>query len=423
MRIYSNGRITIEKKSINEIAFIILLCFTWSSDLFRIGFTGILGYIIDSGRTVDNIADSIIIISFILSFNFFRESLKKIHFIVFIGFVSVYFISGMLHPMTQEYLFNEDNIHYIVIQNMPFILLAPALSEKYIDKLYHISFLSIYLFMIFSFVFKKVKMDNGSDMGSAYALLHHLALVVVYNMKKPNVYGLVTIAIGIVVLIGIGSRGPVGILFLLIAYSYIKQFKDSKGEKLAFQIILILVCILLYVNLQNILEFISTVFESIGLSDRVVSAFIHSNLSDGNGREFIWNYLNRKLEINPKGYGLGYDRLFDFSYSHNFKLELTLSFGVVAGNILFAVFLAFFLYGILFEKREKNSMLNTACFFVFFLKLFVSSSFLLEKGFFFLVGLSLSTLDYNIHNHKKAINNKYYKSPPPNNSGEVPFDI
>lgn len=404
---FSGGQLSIKKESGPDTAFSILLLFAWSNEIFITCFKGVLRRIVGYEFIVTAITDLIIVAAILGSIKIFMQYLKKRDFLIYAIFISIYIISGIIHPITREYVFNSDTLYVVFIKDMPFFFLGLILRDKYIDKLYSISLFAIYLYFIFAFVFHRLSIssDSGSDVGVGYMLLKYTSVVLAYNIKKPTLFGIMTFILGMIILIGAGSRGPVGCLVIIVVILFIKGSGNSNGRKVLLISILAVASIIIYINLYTILNWLSSTIGTIGMSTRVIDSFLSSSITDDNGRREILNFLNEKIQANPLGYGIGYDHLFWFKYAHNIKTEMLVGFGVLFGNIIFYGLLALFIYSIIFEKRQKNLILNCAEFFgVGFLKLFISSSYLLEPGFFLLIGLSISSIRYNVEESKKKKN-------------------
>lgn len=398
---FEEGRLIIRNGERSEMAYTILLLFVWSKTIFTRCLEGIMRTVVNNDSFIENFINIVIIFLIAFSIGVFRENVKKRDLLLCIGMAAVYIISGFLHPANQVYLFEKENIYLILLQNLPLVLLGISLKEKYIDRMCSISVLSVYIFFLFAFVFHKLSLTNdGSDMGAAYSLLMHVLLIMVYTFRKPSVFRVITVIVSLIILVGIGSRGPIACVLVTLSFVLVENRKSLK-ERLITMLLVVPFAIIIYVNFYNIVEWLVAVFDSFGLSSRVINALLHAEITNDSGRSNISELFMRKLENDPGGYGIGYDRLFHVEYSHNIRLELMLSFGVISGNIIFAVFSALFVYAVLFEKRQANRMLIESLFFgTGYVKLFLSSSYLLEPGFFLLMGLSISAIRNNLENYR-----------------------
>jgi len=92
------------------------------------------------------------------------------------------------------------------------------------------------------------------------------------------------------------------------------------------------------------------------------------------------------------GYGIAGDRALVSSYSHNLLLELLVSFGIPAGSVVFVCIVVIILNGYkkAADRQIKDLVLMLFC--SSFVKLLVSSSYLLEPLFFLLMGVCVKQM-------------------------------
>ena len=398
-----DGYLTINRESGTDTAFTIFLCLTWSNIIMTC-FKGVLRHIIGN-ESIINMGITIFIIAMILiSIPIFVSSIKKGAYLIYLAFVLIWIISGVLHPATQQWVFDINNIYSVLIKIVPFFFIGLVLNEKYIYKMYIISIVSIYFYFIYAFVFHRLTVGNGtvSDMYAAYSLLVHVSLVFAYNFKNPSVFGVITVVAGLVVQIGLGTRGAVGCFIALFIFLFLYGGKFTIRQKIVAFAIIIPIAFLVYKNIDVIMDSLSSLLDSMGMSTRIVDSFKSSDITDDNGRNNIAEFFREKVKDNPNGYGIGYDRMFDFTpYAHNFRMELLVSFGVVFGNAAFLIFTGLFVISMLIEKRRENALLMAVLFFgVGYMQLIVSNSYLREPGFWLLLGLSVSTITFNLENKR-----------------------
>lgn len=387
----------------SEMFFSILLLFIWSKTIFTDLFITTIIYVTHSESLAYWITNSIVVICLLGSMNIFRKSIKVKDLCLFLFLIAGYIVSGLLHPSNQIFLFDRSNIIDILFQTVPMMFIGIAIKRKHFDVLYKISILSLYLTLFFIYIFNIFGFDMSDErMGLAYALLIHTSVLAILLVEKFTFFRLVTFAIGLFMIIGAGTRGPLllEILFISIYYIY-RKYKSRKRIILIFSSILIIAVI--YNYMDEILDFLSSFFNFLGLSTRSIDMARNNNFMDDNGRKTIQEFLENKIAKNPKGYGLGYDHLFEFAYAHNFLLELEIAFGVLGGKIIFGITTLFVVSGFLCAREEKQKALILALIIGSgFVVLFFSGSFLTEEHFYLLIGLSISAIRYRTKRKKNA---------------------
>ena len=138
-----------------------------------------------------------------------------------------------------------------------------------------------------------------------------------------------------------------------------------------------------------------------GFSQRFIVKFIEGDISDDNGRDIIKEKLLAELQENPFKFrglyadreitiGLADEQNYAFylhgTYAHNIWLELAVDFGIILGTILFLIIVVKAIKLLTTSSLALNYLpaLAICCGLVCLL---MSSSFLENKMFFFMLGL------------------------------------
>ena len=131
-------------------------------------------------------------------------------------------------------------------------------------------------------------------------------------------------------------------------------------------------------------------FLFLGMSTRVLDRLAAGDFLESAGRDYLAERLLQAIEDKMiLGYGLGGDMVLVNSYSHNLVIELCISFGAIVGGLLLLVVIFLLIKGWLGAKEKNEKILLLALMCTGFLKLFISSSFMLEGMLFLLLGVSI----------------------------------
>ena len=295
-----------------------------------------------------------------------------------------------------------DNFGYIIdaLSVFPQVFLyyflgKSILNDDYIEKLMfkatpYVILLSFALFF-FNIIFSKTQ--NEDNMSLAYYLLP-FSIFSAFKMVrvKENRLCNISVFIGALFLqVWTGTRGPLLCLFCALTL-YILVTPNKKSTKISFA--LIMACLLVFLSSNMFFDFMKNVsifLEEKGVSNRIVDKFLQEELLDASGRDNITEKILVAIKEGPAfGYGLFGDRaLLNGSYCHNIFYELLVNFGVLIGGALF-ITLVISLATSLF-RTKVNSAFYTMLLCAGFIKLFLSSSYIIDPMFFMLLGALFST--------------------------------
>ena len=195
-----------------------------------------------------------------------------------------------------------------------------------------------------------------------------------------------------------GSRGAViwtVIMFLMILPFKWKNIESKKKIWLVlFLTVLSIAVVLICMNYQVILSWISSIFTRYGISSRTLLFLMEGSFSDGNGREQIYALAIDLIKTGGLfGHGVYGDRYtignyFKWGYSHNIFLEFFVSFGYIGG----AVASLSLIIGIFRLYRHCDTLKRQIVFITFLIpscKLILSNSFWYTSGFWALLALMM----------------------------------
>ncbi len=392
-------------------AFTLVLCLIWSKLMVFDKIGNIVGKIVGSTLFQDAFTSITILFLLILSVPYLATVIRKIDIFVYVVVCLVYIINIIVHyNTTGSYLFDNWFQIIIICFGMYYLGLG-ILEEDQVKMMYSFSLIYLCVNVFYVFAYQgtaALKSDNDISMGYAYNLLPHVCLITSMFSKKPNILNFLGTAIGLLILLLYGTRGPLLIFIVFLASQFI--IVSNKYKRL---LIILIVCIVAYLFVSNYMAILFALRDfvtRIGASTRIIDFAINGNMADGNGREHINEYILEMIDNNPIfGYGIAGDRNRGFAYAHNILFELWVSYGIPLGTFLLGGYLFIVIKSYIMEKNYFiKDILIPALFAKGFLMLFLSGSYLINKEFFLLLGLSVSSLRYS--NHEVVSNeNQCYK--------------
>lgn len=235
----------------------------------------------------------------------------------------------------------------------------------------------------------------GYDMNFGYTLLFStLVFLALFILERKKLHLFLSISSFLFVLL-FGSRGPIlcVIIFLalyLVVY-LINENNVRKKQKVLFCTIFVLIVLILAYFIIASLD-LSRFPRSI---QYIFRSGYFSTASDS-GRQIIYKDLSHYLEDLPFfGYGLLSDQGFlgVGKYSHNFFIEMTMTFGKIPAIIMLSVFFLITLRIIFYKKTSINKKIFFLVFWSFSIgRLLVSNSFWYETYFWCCLALGIVLL-------------------------------
>lgn len=296
----------------------------------------------------------------------------------------------------KRFVFLCENIFSFLFLVFPFYFIGISLDYKRLVRpMYQISIITIFLFALYA-VFIEAPMSEfqsmyEGDMWAAYNLLPHVCLVVLYMLKKANIMNVCASLVGFIMLLFLGTRGPLLCLFVItiIYVMFIKKYKRPLAVKLTIVCLIVAVMLLL----KPIMTILAPIAKALGLSVRIFDKFLVGNIFGSSGRDVIAEKVFLLISQSPfRGYGLFSDRILMDAYCHNLAYELCVSFGLIVGiGILLLMVIVMIRAFIVAHKDKAWVFLFLTLFAVGGIKLFLSGSFLDERNLYLLIGFCVST--------------------------------
>jgi O-antigen ligase len=366
------------------------------------------------GAFTSSITGGLYIIGIILAFPRIRHAVKVKDFILYFVFVAFYLISPLFYPRSADYV--NKNIVDFVLLLVPYYFLGLMLCYQrdriLLRNVIRVAFLIAVYWEICLYLglvdFETADGTMGEQMDFAYSLLVIDCFMLVEYNKSKHRFELIGFLLGSIMLLFMGTRGPVVLLALFVALYlvFIINYNSQNVLKKAGVVFLFFV---FYSFSKPILLGLSVISMRLGFSSKIFESIFDDTMvsyEESSGRDSIYESMIAVIKHDPTGlgYGFGGDRLFSASngYAHNFELEILVEFGAIGGSIIFLALLILFVRSFVKIKGTETADIWLVILFWGIMSLQFSMSWLIHSGFFFMVGYFISIL-----RTKESVLNKY----------------
>ena len=230
------------------------------------------------------------------------------------------------------------------------------------------------------------------NMFAAYQLLPHVLIMAWAAMRKFNIITLFLSILGVLLLLSFGSRGPLACagVFIIVYFFFFMKFKHSGYVKAC----LAGVGVLMLLFQKQIALFLKVIFDDMSLSTRIIDRILSGGLSHDTGRSWLTDRLYGILDHNDSFFGLGMfgSQRYGIIYSHSFLCDLHVTFGYYIGTLILIVLVLILAAGIWTCRSKMDLAFILLLFCASVVKLFVSSTFLLDPLFFLLIGFCIANI-------------------------------
>lgn len=233
--------------------------------------------------------------------------------------------------------------------------------------------------------------EHISYMEFSYSLLPFIMILYCALRTKFTIINLVALLASFTNVLVFGARAPIlYLLVFIVLYEFIKLRKSGIIPVIICAMAVILSLILLFSFSNEILILLMKLEE---LTDsRFLTKMLNNQLLESNTRNAIYDEARYALENMEFGmYGLFGDRLVVSSvYVHNIFYEILLSFGYVFGTLFILLLIFIITKAIIFNKDTISKVFALFFTAAFFLRFFVSGSFVIEGDFYLYIAAMLN---------------------------------
>ena len=333
----------------------------------------------------------------VLCVGIWKKQFRFSDILLYLSFVAIFYGSVLFYPDTAKFI-DEANDR-IMIQSLPYLFFGLIFCYyKCFNALHLISLIAIGCNVLFFYLMTGMSTYKGEledeNMNAAYMLIPAMMVVTYHMLDEKKMIDIVALAVGVLLLMFMGTRGPLVIYVFFVAL-YIVFFTKTKHPKLVKTVAALFATVFYWFS-DAIAMALMVVSSSLGMSTRVFESMLEDNMigmNASNGRdEIAADLMNHLIEANPwGGFGLGSDKVYNgFFYSHNVIVEILFSFGFLVGGVML-VALGVLIYKAFMRctSREERLFL-LALFCSGFLKVCFSSRFVWEPHFYMLIGVCIS---------------------------------
>lgn len=303
-----------------------------------------------------------------------------------------FLLSSLMHPEYHTVLFEEYNIWQYVFGLRQGIMLMLILTlendpQKLLDSL-KIAAIPVWLaYTLRALLGIGLSEASGSNHAYGYAFLFVTIIYTIYFLQKKKFIYLGVAIVSLLQIILFASRTAIlSYVVFCVMYSLFydsgKQYRQKKTVRM-----LVFAFLVFVLSSDVFLSLLSDAVSAVGLSSRIIDSFLAGDIQLDGGRERTYLYAIELLKENPWGLGVYWDRyLCEFSYVHNFILEVLVDFGWLFGGLL----LWSLLKNMVLILRSGDRQWKTL-FILFFslcmIRLFVSYSFWYDKNFWAMIAI------------------------------------
>ncbi|MBQ9861185.1 MAG: O-antigen ligase family protein [Clostridia bacterium] len=384
----------------SELAFTIVLFLAWTRYTlvnFGLIFVQRIPLI---GSPIANIYPLIFIAFVLLAFPWIVKKVRVTELLIYLLVVAAIALTVVFHP--QNITVIGEQLGRILVVSVPMMFIGVCYDHERHKKLL---FLASLLAMLVMFVYQNYQMASGQtlmedNMDAAYKVLPSVMYLLYYaytDKSKPLWYWLVAV-FGAGTLFIYGTRGPILCVVVFIAIISLLNLKkmQTSWKKLLSVVVIAAVLVLVFSGdtMTNVAQFLSTQFGKRGFSTRIFDAYIEGEMIDDSGRTRLIALSLTAIGENPFfGYGLLGDRVLLGTYPHHVFLELWIQFGVLFGTIAIVAVMILPIKALYKQRQDHEALvflLMLIC--TTFVKLLLSSSYLVEWPFFFMIGICLAMI-------------------------------
>lgn len=338
------------------------------------------------------------ILYLLLIFKYRKFLLHKKYFFYIFGFfliASLYSLLGYYY-----YTYNWFGLMYLFfITTLPWLLVSLNINDfssiiTCFKKKSTLIFLSNIILLFYCI---KSERNMYGNMEISYSILPLGIFSFYVFMNDKNLKNLFYFLLSFIIIVAVGSRGPlVCILLYILAFMLLNAKKHKILTLAGFGLILFIT-----LNFQSIVLQTIKIFEEYNIPSRTLYKIIEEDFADGTGRTNIYEVTFDLLNNHPVlGVGLGVERITinyvfnnmekDMSscYPHNIILEILVQFGYFIGLTII-----FFIIFVIYKAFSKSNLLEKNVLIIFGImegvRLMISSSYLLSPVIFMFFGFCL----------------------------------
>ena len=332
------------------------------------------------------------------------KNYRRLNF-YFFKYIILFYIIQLPYSIYQyyNYLYNWFGLMYLLfICSLPWFIVGSSLTNleelliQFKKNVFYIV-ISNALLIIFCKMSGRTMLGN---MEISYTILPLVLFPLLIFFKEKNIKFLLLSFFSAVVILIVGSRGTLLCIACFYILYYLLNFKKEIFHILLIGIVFLGICM----NYQLLLKFAINKLEYYGISSRTLYKLQNGDLLNDTGRGKIQKAVIEALKDKPiLGLGLGGERIIvndkiynmnkemSSCYPHNILIEIISQYGYCLGTIVIALLMYIIIKAL---KKTRGNERNIILLLISqeFIKLFISSSYIMSPMFFLMLGICCSKI-------------------------------
>jgi len=306
------------------------------------------------------------------------------------------YLAGISVLLAHYVMFPENNVHQQQLMLPLFSMCLPAfiyssticdwkVLRDIMKKASYIVFCAGVLLGILLFL-GRASVGTYSMPLSYYLLLPALMFIDEF-LDRPSLKDIVFAFLLIVLILAVGSRGPIMCILVFIMLKLIGPRKRLRYTDLFAYLILLCLVVVMALSLDQLLAYMYHSLDRVGISSRSILLFSQPQVYLA-GRDALCNRVIDEIADSPFiGIGIGGDRrVLEGDYVHNLLIELMADYGIPMGSVF--VFMLVLLMSRFFLSRNKDQYDMFAIWLsIGMVPKLVSGSYLESMNFWIVLGL------------------------------------
>lgn len=356
----------------------------------------ILYYFNLTGSTLENIVQisSKIIVGFL-----FLLGLPSVLRRNWVLFIVTYTIS--IGIFLYNYLIFSQNVEFIKNLIFPFFFTClPSFVYSYSikDRKIFIDIMektSIVVFIVGillgTLVFSKKMFVGGYSMSLSYYMLLPTIISLNRFLKTKSLTALTAFIMSFIVIIALGSRGPIMCIGIFILIYLINNIPKLNYKVLLLYSFLSTIFIMIIMNIEKVLLYVYNLLLDFGITSRTLLLFMRKDIYLS-GRENLYKEIMFQILEKPiLGIGIAGDRLHIGTYTHNIFVELLSGFGIIGGSLII-ILLVWITFKSIKQDNKNGSNFMGIWISLGLAPLFISGSYLIDFHFWIFLGFGLKSI-------------------------------
>ncbi len=379
-----------------QVAFNVLVCLSWASMLLAF-MRGIINHVpglSDYTATVELVLVCLLVLCALPTL---LNKFSVYDYIILLLFPTVYLLNIAIYPDNAEGL--AKYAFQTLVSTFPFYFVGKVVDiDKFFNLFFNLSVVCVlldvfyFLYYVQSAAHIAEMAHGGYNMFAAYQILPHVIMLAWGTMKKFMIWKALVFAIGSILLVSFGTRGPLACLafFIAVYFIFFMKFKYSLWVKS----VVALGGFILVLFMREIAVWLFELVRFINMSPRIIEKFLSGDIGNDSGRGFLKDNLYGRLDSSDPlfGFGLFGSQRYGIIYPHDLPLDLFFTFGYIFGGLLLFALFAMITYAFVRTSRKTEREFLLLLVSAAVVKLFLSSSFIIEPLFFMLTGLCLQII-------------------------------